>query len=119
MLLNKLSGAVTTKDLVGNLRCTGRTTAIAFDILSTIHRDPGVYHKIVDHFDTKDADIHLSRQIKAIIGLLGLKHIEFSNDGLMLRFNLWEKVPHIFSTLPNHRNVTHLVVDGVLYIKQD
>lgn len=119
MLLNKLSGAVTTNDLIGNKRCTGRTTGQAFALLSTIHRDPGVFYRIVDHFGTTDADVHLSRQLKAIIGLLGLKHIQFSNDGLMLRFNLWEKVPHITSDLPDHRNRTHLLVDGVLYVKQD
>jgi hypothetical protein len=57
-------------------RCTGRSTAIAFDTLASIYRRPGKWIKVVDHHDTDMANRHLFNMICHIIERMEYKAFE-------------------------------------------
>lgn len=67
-----------TRDLIiADQRCTGRSTVIALDLLSTAMKNPRQWIPIKDHFPSLKADEHLMRMIQDIICKLELQAFQF------------------------------------------
>lgn len=67
-----------TRDLIiADQRCTGRSTVIALDLLSTAMKNPHQWIPIKDHSTSLDADEHLMRMVCDIIRKLELQAFQF------------------------------------------
>ena len=58
-------------------RCTGTSTAQAFELIAKAIREPSVDHLIHDHQGSVAADRHLTQLCEAIVAKLGLAHFTF------------------------------------------
>lgn len=59
------------------LRCSGRTTRIAINVIQSMLLSPGVQHQVVDHFDDGQgyASKVLAESICRVLECLGVRYI--------------------------------------------
>jgi hypothetical protein len=75
------------------LRCSGRTTAIALEVIAWCIQNPGQKRMLVDHHQSTIANRHLAYLTRSILNKLLLDHMEIheKHDGHYLVFNLWRE----------------------------
>lgn len=69
-------------------RRTGKSTLLAFDLISLCMKHPGVHIEIIDHHGAYSANLTLFYLVENIISKLDLKGFEFKRDKnkLFMRF---------------------------------
>lgn len=67
-------------------RRTGRTTALALEVLARAIRSPGVPMRVLDHYPTRSADKELLLQAQSIVLALGWVGFTFRPSDLTVRF---------------------------------
>ncbi len=70
-------------------RGTGRTTAIAFELISQAIKNPGVEIKIRDHHGTHQSNSYLLSLIDTILGKLELQGFELHKLKMCIVFHLY------------------------------
>ena len=100
-------------------RRTGRSTAIALELIAAAIRNPGLTIKIKDHCSTPRADYALAMRISEMVGMLGLKHIYVrSMGGFTLRFGEPTQKPtvahvtgHVFAAAATNKDTVPTMDD--------
>lgn len=72
-----------------SLRCTGRTTGLAFEYIAQAYKNPNQWIEVYDHCRDYPSRRNLLKQIQHILVYLDYKHFEFSKIDCKFRFNLW------------------------------
>lgn len=70
------------------VRRTGRTLGIAFAVLGRALTNPNTDIPVIDHVNTRHANLILVEYIETLIGKLGLKNIHVNKTKLMIRYVL-------------------------------
>ena len=81
---------------VTQARCSGKSTAMAFNFIRVAIDNPGKEYYIQDHNCTRQADNNLYCMIERMIDKLDLKGFEFNRIKGTIRFNLYEIHPESF-----------------------
>lgn len=63
-------------------RYTGRTTALAFELIAKALREPRKWHCVRDHHGTTMADEHLCDAVQVVVRKAGLDGFIFRRDAL-------------------------------------
>lgn len=61
-------------------RRTGKSTLLAFELISLCMKHPGIYVEIIDHHETCRANLDLLYLIRNIISKLDFKGFEFKRE---------------------------------------
>lgn len=76
------------------LRCTGRTTAIALELLAKCIREPNTDHAARDHHGTHQADVMLAKHVVELaerMGLLFFRHNHIYTGTPTVRCDLYTR----------------------------
>lgn len=73
------------------LRCTGRTTGLAFEYIAQAYKNPNQWIPVYDHCLDYPSRRNLLKQIQHILVYLDYKHFQFSKIDCKFRFNLWDE----------------------------
>jgi len=103
MKINKLIGIERTLEMIkdgmfhtiDSERQTGRSTALAFSVISSAMDRPDTWHQIVDHHNTHQASMCLLNMVKSIIRKLKLKGFDFRVSPPSIRFSIFDEYEEI------------------------
>lgn len=71
------------------MRCTGRTTGLAFEYIAKAYKNPNQWITVRDHCVTYNSDRTLLKHIEYILDKLEFELFEFDYNRGIFRFNLW------------------------------
>ena len=76
-----------------SLRCTGRTTGLAFEYIARAYKNPDQWITVHDHCGTFESDRNLLKHITYILDKLEFELFEFDYTRRMFRLNMWGEQP--------------------------